>query len=239
MYDFCRTRIRAGIRLACPFSSASRGSTMRNNFAVCASMFVFGATALGQLSPPAFGQQTGTAVLTKDSVLRDPGIPALGNPKGDITIAEYFDYQCPYCKKVAPVLMRVAKADGKVRIVLKDWPIFGADSVYAAKMVLASKYQNKYAEAHDALINARGKLTPDRVRSLLQTSGIDVAKASDDLKSHEKEIEVLLYRNNSQAEAFGFQGTPAFIIGTFRVPGVLDENSFKQAIADARAAALK
>jgi thiol-disulfide isomerase/thioredoxin len=77
----------------------------------------------------------------RESVLRDPEIPAIGNPQGDLTIVEYFDYQCPYCKKVAPELAKIAREDGKLRIVLKDWPIFGGVSQYAARMVLAARYR--------------------------------------------------------------------------------------------------
>lgn len=200
------------------------------------------ATALGlgaviPLSQPVFAQAAADGGLSRDSVLRDPEIPSLGNPKGDVTIVEYFDYQCPYCKKVDPDLMRVAQEDGKIRIVFKDWPIFGAASIYAAKMTLVSKYQNKYPEAHKALISAKSKLTEAGVRDLLEKVGVDVARATADLQANQITIDAVLARNNSQAEAFGFQGTPAFIIGTFRVPGVLDAAGFKQAIGDARKAA--
>jgi protein-disulfide isomerase len=175
----------------------------------------------------------------RESVLRDPEVPAIGNPKGDLTIVEYFDYQCPYCKKVAPELARIAKEDGKLRIVLKDWPIFGGVSQYAAKMVIAAKYQSKYQEAHAALIGATTKLNEEVVRKVLGDAGVDVDRATKDMEANKTAIEALLARNNEQAEAFGFQGTPAFIIGTFRVPGVLDSVGFKQAIADARAKARK
>jgi protein-disulfide isomerase len=173
----------------------------------------------------------------RESVLRDPDVPSMGNPQGDITIVEYFDYQCPYCKKVAPELMKIAKEDGKLRIVMKDWPIFGGASQYAAKMVLAARYQNKYHEAHAALIGATTRLSEQIVRDLLSKAGVDVDRAVKDMTTHQPAIDALLARNNEQAEAFGFQGTPAFIVGTFRVPGVLDAAGFKQAIADARAAA--
>ena len=129
--------------------------------------------------------------------------------------------------------------DGNIRIVLKDWPIFGDDSVAAAKLALAAKYQNKYAEAHDALIGADTKLTETTINDLLAKAGVDVATAASDLQAHEKSIEDLLARNSAQAEAFGFQGTPGFIVGTFRVPGVVEMNVFKQVVADARAAAKK
>jgi protein-disulfide isomerase len=206
-------------------------------FAAVALATALGLDAVMPLSQPVLGQAADGG-LSRDSVLRDPEIPALGNPNGDVTIVEYFDYQCPYCKKVDPELMRVAQEDGKVRVVFKDWPIFGAASTYAAKMALASKYQNKYPEAHKALISAKSKLTEAGVRDLLEKAGIDVARTTADLAANQKAIDALLARNNAQAEAFGFQGTPAFIIGTFRVPGVLDAGGFKQAISDARKAAI-
>ena len=203
------------------------------------------AAALVLLSSAAFAvQQNGNPgkdnnVLSRDNVLRDPEIPSLGNPKGDLTIVEFFDYQCPYCKKLAPELAQLVREDGNIRIVLKDWPIFGEVSADAARLALAAKYQNKYAEAHDALIGAETKLTAAIVSDLLAKAGVDVAKATADLQEHQKSIDDLLDRNKAQAEAFGFEGTPGFIVGTFRVPGVLEMKVFKQVIADARAAAKK
>jgi protein-disulfide isomerase len=187
--------------------------------------------------PPMAASALDGDILSRDAVLRDPDIPSLGNPQGDITIVEYFDYQCPYCKKVAPDLAQVAHEDGKVRLVLKDWPIFGPVSAYGARMVLAAKFQDKYEAAHDALIAAKTKLTEPAIDEILGKAGVDVAKATADRDAHAAEIDALMARNDAQARAFGFQGTPAFIIGTFRVPGSLNIASFKQAIADARKAA--
>lgn len=186
---------------------------------------------------PAQEQPASSDVLSKDAVLRDPEIPALGNPKGDITIVEYFDYQCPYCKKISPVLDQVLREDGNVRLVLKDWPILGDPSGYAARLVLAAKYQNKYEAAHRALIVKVGRLTEGAIDETLTQAGIDVAKAKADLAANKVTIDALLKRNNEQAEAFGFRGTPAFVVGTFRVPGGLTAEQFKLAIADARKAA--
>lgn len=209
---------------------------MKNSIIAAVAAFTLSLGALVNLGPGAQGE---SAEAFRESVIRDPDIPSIGNPQGDITIVEYFDYQCPYCKKVAPELVKLAREDGKLRIVMKDWPIFGGASQYAAKMVLAAKYQNKYHEAHAALIGASTKLSEDVVQKLLGEAGIDVDRATRDMETHKPAIEALLVRNNEQAEAFGFQGTPAFIIGTFRVPGVLDAAGFKQAIADARTAARK
>jgi len=178
-------------------------------------------------------------VLTEAMVLRDPEVPVTGNPDGDVTIVEYFDYNCPYCRKVAPELRQVVQDDGKVRLVLKDWPVLGEVSVIAARMVLASKYQDKYFQAHEALIGVASKLTAPRVRELLAGAGIDLDRADRDLIANAKAIDAILARNGDQATAFGFKGTPSFIVGKFRVPGVLTMAQFDQAIADARKAAKK
>jgi protein-disulfide isomerase len=185
------------------------------------------------------GGQPDDGILSRDSVLRDPDIPSLGNPKGDLTIVEFIDYQCPYCKKTVPQLAQLAKEDGNIRLVLKDWPIFGDVSIDAARLVLASKYQDKYLQAHTALMGATTKLTKENIRDMLTAAGVDVAKATADLQAHQKSIDDLLARNTAQAEAFGFDGTPGFIVGTFRVPGVLEMSVFKQVIADARKEAKK
>jgi protein-disulfide isomerase len=178
-------------------------------------------------------------VLTEAMVLRDPDIPVAGNPDGDITIVEYFDYNCPYCRKVAPEVRQVVQDDGKVRLVLKDWPILGEVSVIASKMALAAKYQDKFIQAHDALIGVSSKLTAPRIRELLAGAGIDLDRADRDLAANAKAIDAIIARNGEQAVAFDFKGTPSFIVGKFRVPGALTMAQFDQAIADARKAAAK
>jgi protein-disulfide isomerase len=196
------------------------------------------AVAIGVLSAAAFGEGANDTI-SRDAVLRDPEIPVLGNPQGDLTVVEYFDYQCPFCKKLAPEIAQVVREDGNIRLVLKDWPIFGEVSKSAAQLALAAKYQNKYQEAHDALIGATEKLSDTNIPELVTKAGVDVEKAKQDLQAHQKTIEDLLIRNDDQADALGFQGTPGFIVGFFRVPGVVEMKVFKQIIADARAAAKK
>jgi len=198
-----------------------------------------GAAMLGMeiASGPALGQRDD--VLKEALVLRDPEIPVAGNAAGDITIVEYFDYQCPYCRKLEPELRQVVHDDGKVRLVLKDWPILGPVSVTAARMALASKYQDKFIQAHDALIGVNSKLTEARIREVLAGAGVDIDRLDHDLAGHATAIDAILARNNDQATAFDFRGTPSFIVGKFRVPGVLTMAQFGQAIADARNAAAK
>jgi protein-disulfide isomerase len=175
-------------------------------------------------------------VLTEALVLRDAEIPAAGNLAGDITIVEYFDYQCPYCRKLEPELRQVVQDDGNVRLVFKDWPILGPASVTAAHMALASKYQDKFIQAHDALIAVNSKLTEARIREVLANAGVNLDRLEKDLASNSAAIDAVISRNNDQAVAFEFRGTPSLIVGKFRVPGVLTMAQFGQVIADARKA---
>ncbi len=173
--------------------------------------------------------------LSEGSILRDPDIPVLGNANGDITIVEYFDYQCPPCKKITPELARIVREDGHIRLVFKDWPTLGDASVYAARLALAAKYQNKFAEAHKALISMKQRLTEQSAQTAMAEAGIDVERAKSDLAAHRQAIDEILARNKWQALDFDFQGPPSFIIGHLRVTGAVDTASVKQAIADARA----
>ena len=175
-------------------------------------------------------------VVTESQVLRDPDIPVVGNPRGDITIVEWFDYNCPYCRKIEPEMRQVVQDDGKVRLVLKDWPILGPVSVVASRMALAAKYQDKFLVAHEAMIGVSSRITEPRINELLAGAGIDMDRLKKDLETNAKAIDAILARNNDQAEAFGFKGTPSFIVGKYRVPGVLSMDQFEQVIADARKA---
>jgi len=175
-------------------------------------------------------------VLTEALVLRDPEIPAAGNIDGDVSIVEWFDYNCPYCRKIDPELRQVIQDDGKVRLVLKDWPILGPVSKVAARMALAAKYQDKFMVAHEAMIGVSSKLTEPRIAELLSGAGIDMDRLKRDLETNAKAIDAILARNHDQAVAFGFKGTPSFIVGKFRVPGILTMAEFEMVIADARKA---
>jgi protein-disulfide isomerase len=189
-----------------------------------------GAALLGAMPGRAQAQAEPTEAL----VLHDADNPVFGNPDGDITIVEWFDFNCPYCRKLEPELRQVVHDDGKVRLVLKDWPILGPVSVVAARVALACKFQDKYDKAHDAMIGVSSKLTEPRIYELIAGAGVDVDRAKHDLAANAKAIDGMLARNNEAAEGLGFRGTPAFIVGKFRVPGVLTMDQFEQVIADAR-----
>ena len=210
-------------------ASLHRGRTRRE------ALRALGAGAVMLSSRSALAQ--GETVLTEALVLRDPEIPVAGNADGDVTIVEYFDYNCPYCRRLEPELRQVVQDDGKVRLVYKDWPVLGPVSTVAARMALATKYQDKYVAAHDALMGTASRLTEPRIRELLAGAGIDVDRAARDLEANGKAIDAILARNNDQALAFGFKGTPSFIVGKFRIPGALTMADFERVIADARKAA--
>lgn len=185
---------------------------------------------------PRAAMAQGEDVLTEALVLRDPDVPAMGNADGDVNIVEWSDYNCPYCRKVAPEIQQLVQKDGKVRLVMKEWPILGEVSKLAARMAMAARYQDKYLAAHQAMIGVNSKLTEPRVRELLAGAGLDMDRLERDLAANAKAIDAVLARNHAQAVAFGFRGTPSFIVGKFRVPGILTMAQFEMAIADARKA---
>jgi len=191
-----------------------------------------GAAVLAAMPGAAWAQREPSV----DAVLNDPDNPVFGNPKGDIAIVEWFDFNCPYCRKIEPELRQVVQDDGKIRLVMKDWPILGPVSVTASRVALACKFQGKYEKAHDALIGVSSRLTEPRIYELVAGAGIDVDRVKKDLETNAKAIDGMLARNNDTAEGLGFHGTPSFIVGKFRVPGVLTMDQFEQVIADARKA---
>ncbi|MEE7459753.1 disulfide bond formation protein DsbA [Methylorubrum populi] len=192
------------------------------------------APALLSMAPPtkeAFAQG-----VDPNAILNDPEAPVSGNPKGDLTIVAFLDYNCPFCKKAEPDLTRLVKADGRIRLVHKDWPILGDASVYGAQLALAAKYQGRYDEVHRALMAIPGRKIPkERMLEAVAASGVDVARLEEDRKAHQTEIAALLQRNLDQADALGLQGTPVFLIGQLKVAAALDYDGFRQAVAQARA----
>ena len=173
--------------------------------------------------------------LRVDMLLNDPETPTGGNPKGDVTMVMFFDYNCPFCMKAQPDLVRLFDEDKKIRVVYKDWPIFGDVSTYAAQVALASKWQDKYVAVHDALIGKRvRKATKDQVRSIASEAGLDLPKLDGDLRDHATEIAAVLKRTDKQAVQLDLPGTPVFLIGRFKVQAALDLKGFKEVVRDAR-----
>jgi protein-disulfide isomerase len=183
--------------------------------------------------------ETSIAPMSRDQlvkmVLDDPESPVGGNPKGDVTIVAFLDYNCPYCRRSTPELARYIESDPNVRVVFKDWPILSPSSITEAKIALAAKYQGKYLSVHAALmaITLRPAM-PEAIKSALLGSGVDIDRLNKDLDAHNDAISDLIRRDVSEADALGFHGTPVFIIGPFVMAHALDETGFRQAVSDAR-----
>ena len=165
-------------------------------------------------------------------LLSDASAPVAGNPQGDVTIVEFFDYRCPYCKQVEPHLEALLKEDPKLRIVYKEFPVLGPESVYASRMALAARKQGKYAQFHDAMMAAKGKITEETILDVARSVGIDVARAKTDMAG--AEVQEIIKRNYALADALDIQGTPAFIVGDTIVPGAIDLDNLRRLIAEAR-----
>lgn len=175
--------------------------------------------------------QSGPSV---EDVLFDPDQPVLGNPDGDLSIVEYFDYQCPFCKRNHPDLMRAVERDGNIRLLMKDWPIFGGTSTRAAQLALGGLAGDNYARAHAALMATQGRLSDHDIDTALMDAGLSVDSLRAGYSAQRDRLDGLMVRNGRQAAAFGFSGTPAFIIGTVIYPGALNADDLADAIRLAR-----
>lgn len=210
-------------------------ATRPNNFAT--SLILSLALLMPMTVSHALAQNADTSA---EAIQNDPATPTAGNPKGDLTIVTFFDYNCPFCKKAEPALEQVVKEDGHIRLVYKDWPILTKASVYGAQLALAAKYQGKYDAVHAALMSIPGpKIPEDQMLAAIRKSGVDMDKLDADLKAHGDEITALLRRNLAQADSLGLQGTPAYLVGHYKVTSALTYDGFKRAVADARAQAKK
>jgi protein-disulfide isomerase len=177
-------------------------------------------------------KQTQALIDRREELQRTPGDPVVGSPNGDVTVVEFFDYRCPYCKAVAASFIDLYDKDGKVRLVLKEFPILGPESEFASKAALAAQRQGKYREFHLAMMTIKGKLTNDDVRHLAAKVGIDVAKLELDMQ--DPAIAETINRNYALAEALGIKGTPAFIVDNELVPGAITVEEMQKRIAAAR-----
>lgn len=192
---------------------------------------MLGTAALALIAPRA----SSAMELTQHELYFDKDAPVLGNPKGDVTLVEFFDYQCGYCKSSHPIVRRIVKEDGNVRLVLKDWPIFGGVSVFAAQAVLGAAQLGKYEPAMEAVMKIQGRVSEEAVEQALASVDLPMDRIAAAVNKHNTKISGLLDRNYAQATSFNLVGTPSFVTGTSLYPGVLDEEGLKKAIAKARA----
>ncbi|MFY9288260.1 MAG: DsbA family protein [Alphaproteobacteria bacterium] len=182
--------------------------------------------------------KTKEAVNTsKDKIFNDPTSPVGGNPKGDVTVVEFFDYQCGYCKLSEEAIEKLIKEDKNVKVIYKEFPILGPMSVTISKAALASVKQGKYQKFHDALMKKKDKLSEDGLYQVAKENGIDVEKLKKDMGTDE--MNALIASNIKLGSEVGVRGTPMFIINEQVYPGALQYEQLKQAVDDARAAAKK
>ncbi|HZH26293.1 MAG TPA: DsbA family protein [Azospirillaceae bacterium] len=168
----------------------------------------------------------------RTEILNDPNAPVAGNPQGDVTLVEFFDYQCGYCKSVHPTVKDLVAGDGRIRRVYKEFPILGPASVVASRAALAARNQGKYLEMHDALMEARGQMDEALVMRIARSVGLDVERLKRDMQA--PDIEQHIQANRALATALGIQGTPAFIIGDQLVPGAADLATLRGLVRQAR-----
>jgi len=165
-------------------------------------------------------------------VFDDPATPVGGDPRGDVTIVEFFDYRCPYCKQVHPAIQKLLDQDRKLRFVYKEFPVLGEQSDIAAHAALAARLQGRYEAFHNAMMAAKGQITEEVVYRLAGSVGLDVDRLKRDMT--DPEIDRALSANRSLAKALDLRGTPGFVIGDHIVPGAIDLDALKTMVADAR-----
>jgi len=165
-------------------------------------------------------------------IFNNPQDPVMGNAAGDVTVVEFFDYHCGYCKRVVAPLVEVMTADRQIKLVLKELPILGPASAFAAKAALAARAQAAYDKLHFALLAHRGRLSAEIVLQIAASIGLDVERLKADMKA--PAIAAMIAANQRLANALNVRGTPAFIIGDELVPGAVDADGLRRLVAKAR-----
>jgi protein-disulfide isomerase len=196
--------------------------------------------ALQQKQQQTMQQQARAAILSNSDQLFESKLTTVGNPKGNVTVVEFFDYQCIHCKKMSSTMGNLVKKDRDLRIIYKEFPIFGKSSELASRAALAAGMQNKYQAMHEALLQLDKRLDKTVILETAQSLGLDMKKLEADMDS--KEVTAVLDGNRQLAEKLHLMGTPAFIIaatpnGRFKkgsepafIPGAASEESLQELI---------
>jgi protein-disulfide isomerase len=185
-----------------------------------------------KLAGEAQAQRAAVLAERRQEIFENPNSPVAGNPKGDVTLVEFFDYRCPYCKQVTPAIEALIAEDKQLRVVYKEFPVLGPDSVTAARAALAARKQGKYEALHRALMQTKGQINEAAVFSVAKSAGIDVERLKRDMA--DPEIDRMLRANQQLAAKLDIRGTPAFIVGNEIVPGAVSIDALRQLIAAAR-----
>jgi protein-disulfide isomerase len=177
-------------------------------------------------------RQQESIVANQEALVSDPASPVGGNPEGDVTLVEFFDYRCTYCRRVVSSVQALMQEDRELRIVFKELPVLGEDSVRAARAALAAERQGHYTPFHFALMTSED-LSPDAIRRLAAEVGLDPDQLEQDMDA--PEIQEAIDANYRLAQELGIEGTPAFVVGDELIPGAVDKGRLESLIANARA----
>jgi protein-disulfide isomerase len=171
-----------------------------------------------------------------DAIFNSPRQVVLGNPQGDVTFVEFFDYNCGYCKKAMSDMIELMGKDPKLKVVLKEFPVLGQGSVEAAQVAVAVRMQDKggkkYLEFHQKLLGGRGQADKAKALAVAKEIGLDMARIEKDLKSDE--VTASIAENMKLAEALGLNGTPSYVIGNDVVVGAVGLTALGDKIKAAR-----
>lgn len=181
-------------------------------------ILVEASAALQQKEQDAQDQQQAAALATHaNELFRSKTSPVAGNSKGDVTVVEFFDYNCPYCRKAYQDLTKLMALDKNIRVVFKEYPIFGGASLAAAKAALGANLQDKYFEFHAGLYANEGRITEATVMKVAEQIGLDMNRLKKDMES--QAVQAALKETHALAESLGIRGTPAFFVGDKLIPG--------------------
>lgn len=170
-----------------------------------------------------------------DAIFNDPASWVGGNPDGDITVVEFMDYRCSYCRKAKPELDELVKSDGNIRLIIKEFPILGEGSMLSSRYAVAvlQLYGNDaYKAAHDALMTLRGDATPETLTRMATDMGLDAAKIIDRMNA--PEVKAVIDANHALGSSMDINGTPMFVIQNSMVRGYLPLEDMRKLVEDAR-----
>lgn len=192
---------------------------------------------LGKRQARLEAEKSAAALAThSQAIFNSPRDVVLGNPDGDVTMVEFFDYNCGFCKHALPDMLALLKADPKLRVVLKEFPVLGPESVEAAQVAVAVRMQDaggkKYLDFHQRLLGIRGRANKAQAMAAAKEAGLDMARLEKDMAG--PEVRATLTENHTIAEAMGINGTPTYVIGKQMVPGAIGRDALKERIAMAR-----
>ena len=173
-------------------------------------------------------------VASKQELLNDPDAPVGGNPMGNVTVVEFFDYRCGVCKRIKPIVDELVRTDPNIRRVYKEWPILGPNSVLAARAAIAARNQGKYLAFHKVLMEANSVSDLLSILDMANTVGLDTERLRRDMNG--KEIDEIIRKNFALADKLKLNGTPSFVIGDRLLRGARDLESLRAIVAEARAA---